>query len=98
MNNTQLDREVKFIAYWTKKRENKLKYIAKATFFQSLFFSLFMIFSDYQNNEYKIDENILKSFLLAFSISTLLWGCFMFWQFNLTEKRYQKLVQKNKDL
>lgn len=95
MQKTRKDIHAKFVRYWAKQRKNKFRYVAKGTFFQSLFFSLFMVFFEYKENAYVFDYNVLKSFLILFLISVILWGISIVWQFNLTEKRYQKLIQEN---
>ncbi len=87
--------DAKFLRHWAKKRNQKTEYIIKQTLFQSILFSLFMVFVEYKDKTNFFDFKVLKSFLILFLISIVLWGSSSLWQFNLTEKRYQKLLKEH---
>ena len=95
MKTNRREIDAKFLRHWAKKRTQKGKYIIKKTVFQSIFFSLFMVFFEYKDKDYLFDFDLLKSFLILFLISIVLWGASSSWEFNLTEKRYQKLLKEH---
>ena len=80
----------KFIKYWEQKRTNKRNYTIKSTFSFSFIISIV-----YCLISYGFTMEFIKSFPLFFFISTIIYGLYVYFiEFNIQEKRYQKLKKE----
>lgn len=83
-------RNEKFLKYWETKRVDKKKYTIKI----SATFS-FMISTIFCLIKYGFTTDFLKSFPLCFLITSIIYAVYVYFiEYNLHEKRYQKLKKE----
>jgi len=83
----------KFLKYWETKRASKTKYTLKTSAIFSFILSTIYCFI---KDGFTI--NFLKSFPLFFLITTIIYALYVYFiEYNLHEKRYQKLNNKTFD-
>lgn len=95
MNNSNHYNKInkRFIEYWSKKREKKLKYYIINTSFFSVPLSLILGYSNFG-----FEGFLTLKFLVMFITTFLLYFLFIYFiEFPINEKRYQKLI-KEKEL
>ncbi|MFT6066181.1 MAG: hypothetical protein ACJAYY_002301 [Paraglaciecola sp.] len=84
----------KFIEYWKIKRTNKKNYTIKTSAMFSFMLSIiFCLISD----GFTLD--FLKIFPVTFLVTTIVYGLYVYFiEYNLLEKRYQKLKKEAESL
>lgn len=84
-------RNIKFVNYWTKKREHKLKYSLLLTSYFAIPLSLILGISNHG-----FSELFSFRFLMMFSFTFFFYFLIVYFiEFPLIEKRYQKLLKEN---
>lgn len=88
-----MNKNERFLKYWEQKRISKKKYTIKNSASFSFIFSVFFcLIKDGFNSDF------LKSFPLVFLITTVVYALYVYFiEYNLQEKRYQKLKKKTFD-
>ena len=86
--------DTKFIKYWEKKRENKYFY----TFFHTTYFALpisvILGITNFGISGLLTFNNIILTFLTFFFYSLYVY----FFEFNINERRYQKIIKESKKI
>ena len=84
----------KFLKYWEHKRTNKKQYTIKNAVIFSFVFSCFISII---NNGFS--NAFFKAFPIYFFICSIIFGLYVYFiEFNVQEKRYQKILKELKDL
>ena len=80
----------KFENYWSKKRENKLKYVLYHTSYFALPLSIILGISNYGFSGLFSTKNLFLTFL-----TYLIYGSYVLYiEFKINEKRYQKIIKE----
>ncbi|APZ46802.1 hypothetical protein BW723_11125 [Polaribacter reichenbachii] len=89
-NNFIDKRNQKFLKYWEEKRKNKKEYTIKnSAVFSFIFSALYCVI------KYGFSTESLKVFPICFLMISVVYGLYVYFiEFNLHEKKYQKLKKE----
>ncbi|MFN2262428.1 MAG: hypothetical protein ABR595_10230 [Psychroflexus sp.] len=88
--NKELDK--KFLKYWSKYHSQpKLYYFKQGFLYWALPFTVFMLFFEFKEHQFRWFSGWEKSLILMFCINLVLGVLKAFWQFRVNDKRYRNL-------
>ena len=89
-------KQINYYKNWEDKRKNKLKYLLiEGMLYWALPLSIIMILFELIDNRFTFSMEILKDFIVIYSISSILGVLTALFSFKIIEKKYLELKNKS---
>jgi len=89
-------KQINYYKKWEDKRKNKLKYLLiEGMLYWALPFSIIMILFELIDNRFTFSMEILKDFIIIYSIYSILGVLTALFSFKIIEKKYLELKNKS---